>query len=522
MSTKSIALCRVSTPEQKVEGHSLERQEENVVKASEQLEAPIVRTWSLDQSSRSGKNLKRKDLLEMIEYCKQDKRVKYLIVDEVDRFMRSIDEFYFFEVSFKALEVQVWYASQPELNNGDIMAKFSKLFHIFKAEASNMERQGKSLNGLKARVAGGYWPFPLHQGYKKGTEAGLHIQDTKRFRLLQEAFREVTTRSYTVNEALERLTSKGYKSPSNKPLRIDKFRSLLKDPYYAGALRVKQWDQELWNDKGLHEPIISLEEWEELQLIVDNKMRKFQRKKHNPKYQVSNIIFCSECGEKKLVGYDHRNGKNGWIGEEYRCRGCGKVHKKHTVHEGLDRLLDSVKLPEGNIDQFMKLLREEWLEQQKDNFNLVKQENNRLFKLKGEKAKLAEGVINRPEIAEELLESINKIKLEIKEVEKRASEAENIEGDFIEFVGYSIDYIKNLKLKWWQLEHDDLVECKLLAFKQEIFIDYNGKVYTPEISPILKLIDDIEGAKNTQKSKLVEVAGVAPASKRLKTYFLQV
>lgn len=505
MNIKSIALCRVSTPEQRLEGHSLQRQEESVEKAALQLEAPIVRTWSLDQSSRVGKNLDRKDLKEMMDFCKLNKQVKYLIIDEVDRFMRDIKYFYYFEAVFEQLGVKVWYASTPELNSDDMMAKLNKLFLVFRAEASNDERTSKSLKGLKDRVAKGYWPFPLHQGYTKGATPGLHIPDPTRFSLLQEAFREVVTRRYTVNEAMERLTNKGYKRPNNKPLRIDKFRSLLKDPYYAGALRIDTWGKELWNDKGLHQAMITMEEWEELQLIVNNKMRKFQRKQHNPQFPLSNLYYCGDCQDKKIVGCIHRNGKNGWTGEEYRCRGCGKMVKKAEAHEWTDEFLSSIKMVDGNIDDFKRSLRKIWSEEQKDSFNRIKQLKIRLEALKAEKSKLATGVIMYPELADDLKENIEQKRLEITGVEKEIAKAENIEDDFIEFTNFSIDYIKNLKENWWDLEHDGRLECKHLAFKQEIYINRSRKVYTPEISPILRFIDNKKEPETTSDSHLVEL-----------------
>jgi DNA invertase Pin-like site-specific DNA recombinase len=514
MRIEAIALCRVSTLEQKIEGHSLERQEASVIKASQLLNAEIVKTWSLDQSSRSGKNLKRKDLSEMLIYCKLNRQVKYLIVDEVDRFMRSIDEFYFFEVSFRELGVKVWYASQPELNTDDWTSKVTKVLAILRAEMSNIERQGKSLNGLKARIKLGYWPFPLHQGYMKGTEAGLHIPDPTRFRLLRDAFREIVARRYTVNETLERLNNNGYKSPNDKPLRIDKFRELLKDPYYAGALRIDTWDKELWNDRGLHNAMITMEEWEELQLIVNNKMRKFQRKQHNPSFPLSNLLYCSSCLDKKLVGFTHRNGKNNWTGEEYRCRGCNTVVKKPEAHKMTDEFLESIKMLRGNTEDFKQALRKIWQEEEQDSFNRIKQLKIRLHGLLDEKNKLATGIVMRPELADDLTQSLEQKKLEIKEVEKEIAEAENIENDFIEFTEFSIGYIKNLKDNWWELEHDERVECKLLISKQEIFINFSEKVYTPELSPILRLIGTEKEAFRASDSHMVEVRGVAPLSER--------
>ena len=504
MSAKSIALCRVSTPEQRIEGHSLERQEASVVKASEELESPIVKTWSLDQSSRVGKNLNRRDLKEMLDFCKLNKQVKFLIIDEVDRFMRDIKYFYYFEAVFEQQGVKVWYASQPELNTNDMMGKLQKLFLVFRAEASNDERTCKSLKGLKDRIAKGYWPFPLHQGYIKGSEPGLHIPDPERYNLLREAFEEVLIRRFTVNEALDRLNNNGYKSPNGKPLRIDKFRELLKDPYYAGALRVESWDKELWNDNGLHESLITMEMWEELQLVVNNKMRKFQRKQHNPAFPLSNLFYCDECDEKKIVGYIHRNGKSNWTGEEYRCRGCNKVIKKDDLHSTTDTFFDSIKMLESNTHDFKSALREVWAEEQKEGFNRTKQLKIRLENLNTEKNKLAVGIVMNPELKDDLAQSLEEKKTQIKNVEKEISEAENIESDFLEFVEFSIDYIKDLKANWWDLGHDERLECKHLITKDKIFTNFSEKVYTPEISPILKLICNIKGAETAPKSQVVD------------------
>jgi DNA invertase Pin-like site-specific DNA recombinase len=103
---KAIALCRVSTQGQANDGN-LVPQQENVQKAADVLGVDLVKVWALAVSSRKGKNLKRKDLIEMLDYCKRYKSVKYLIVDEVDRFMRSIEEYYWWKMEFKRIGVRL-------------------------------------------------------------------------------------------------------------------------------------------------------------------------------------------------------------------------------------------------------------------------------------------------------------------------------------------------------------------------------------------------------------------------------
>lgn len=87
MSDLAIALCRVSSNEQ-LENNSLNRQEETVLRCAKEKDVEIVRWWSGSVSSKHGKNLKRTDLKQMLEMCRKNKRIKYLFIDEPDRFMR--------------------------------------------------------------------------------------------------------------------------------------------------------------------------------------------------------------------------------------------------------------------------------------------------------------------------------------------------------------------------------------------------------------------------------------------------
>ncbi len=160
MKATAIALCRVSTAKQRLEGNSLEAQEQRVYDAAVYVGADIEKFWSLNISSRKGKNFKRRDLHEMLAYAKQYKRVQYIIVDEVDRFMRSVDEFYYWKVRFREeAGARLVYAAKPGLTfKDDIYALFEEMIDVFKAETSNVERIVKTTEKMKARIAAGYYP----------------------------------------------------------------------------------------------------------------------------------------------------------------------------------------------------------------------------------------------------------------------------------------------------------------------------------------------------------------------------
>src|SRR3989344_2165601 len=160
MKAQAIALCRVSTPEQRL-SNSLNRQEISVNDAAGKLGVEIIKIWSGDISSRVGKNVKRKDLVEMREFCKNNKSVKYLIVDEVDRFMRSIKEMFYWMVEFEQLGVKVWFASNQQLNNDGAQADLFLSLDGYKGQGSNEERISKCIAGHVQALKEGRWTFPI-------------------------------------------------------------------------------------------------------------------------------------------------------------------------------------------------------------------------------------------------------------------------------------------------------------------------------------------------------------------------
>lgn len=153
------------------------------------------------------------------------------------------------------------YAAKPQLTfKDDIYALFEEMIDVFRAEASYQERITKVRDKMQARVRKGYYPFRPNQGYRETGESGLHEPDPARFPLLRRAFLDVLSQEHTPTQALKRLNSAGHTTPrGNRSLDIDKFMKLLRNPYYAGAIRIADWPH---NDAAPHTPMITLDEYE--------------------------------------------------------------------------------------------------------------------------------------------------------------------------------------------------------------------------------------------------------------------
>ena len=337
----AIATCRVSTAEQEL-NNSLNRQREAVLVSASELGVIVPEEYwfSGSVSSKRGTNVNRKDLQAMVELCKKDKRIKYVIVDEPDRFMRSIDEAAYFEVTFRQLGVTVWYASDPELNKGDLSAKLLKFTKYLSAEGSNEERQRKSITGQTQALKEGRYPFSPKPGYKRGYERGIQEIHPIRGPILRKALIDIVTRRVTPTQALIDFNKTDFMM-GHSAYKMDKFRKIVTDSFYAGVVEIDK-QVKVYNENGLHEPLITLEQHNALIRIMKGKEKNQggPRKNGNPKYPLNNLVYCDLCLDKtngRIVGYDHGNGKSKvLVYEKYRCRGCGRYLSRKELHEKVE------------------------------------------------------------------------------------------------------------------------------------------------------------------------------------------
>lgn len=492
--SKAIALCRVSTKKQRLEGSSLEAQEIRVYECAEYLNTEIEKLWSLDTSSRKGKNVARQDLNEMFAYAKHNKSIRYIIVDEADRFMRSVDEAFYWKVMFKSINVTLAYAKMPEIaHEDDPMAVMREMMAFFQAEMSNHERITKATDKMQVKIQAGYYPGMVHQGYKKSNTRSLHVPREPQWTLLKAAMRKVIYDTYSLDEALNWLNNNGYKLQGGGPLDMFKLKRIFKEPYYAGIIKMGTWDVVCKN--GLHKAMITIEEHEHLVEIVNGKRKRFTIHRYNPLFLASNIVECADClleerPQARLVGYRHHNNKpehTRKFYERYRCRGCGKNVLKKVLHDGLDKVFNDTELVIDEQGYFLEALRRAWKSEVTNNLQSIARLKQRLTLLNTEKDNLVRSMAQNPDMTDDIKGSISTIKAEMQSAQAEINEASDVESDFERFVQFSIDYTDNLRSNWWNTESaEDRIRLKQLVYPNGLTISRQGKVLTPALSPIYR------------------------------------
>ncbi len=456
--------------------------------------AAIEKFWSLNISSRKGKNFKRKDLHEMLAYARQHKRVQYIIVDEVDRFMRSVDEFYYWKVRFREeAGARLVYAAKPSLTfKDDIYALFEEMIDVFKAESSNVERITKTTEKMKARIIAGYYPGTPKQGYQRTTTPGLHEPRQPQWSLLRAALTEVASQEYTLHEALKRLQAQGYKTTRNSTLDMERFKTILLDPYYAGVCQMSDWPI---NPRGLHVPMITMQQHEQLKEIVSGK-KKIPHKRFNPKYRLANLLGCTECLEDesarypRLVGYDHHNGKQGdkrKTYEKYRCRSCNKEHKRQHVHSEIDKVLEPLMLTPEKRAEFLAALRTVWEQEHQDNARFIQTLQQRKDELTASKNSLVMAIATGKVTEADGNSALAGIKSDIEQIDEEIADTQDFEQDFVEFTAFTMNFIDEMQRSWWELDQKHLGWCKQLLFPEGFSLSRDGNVYTPKISEFYRV-----------------------------------
>lgn len=511
----AITTCRVSSPEQ-MENKSLETQAKGVIQAAKDLDAfiPEDGQWSGSVSSKAGTNTKRRDLKEMLDYCKKHPQVKYLIVHEVDRFMRSVDELFYFEVRFREeVGVKIIYASQPELNTDDYKAKLFKALEAFKGEGSNVERQNKSINGQTAALKEGRWTFVPKPGYMRGYERGIPEIHPVRGPALKKVLIDIATHNLTPSQGLIELNNSRFMD-GHAPYKMDKFRTIVTDPFYASILEVNKQVQ-VRNENGLHKPLISKAQHYELVRIMNSKKKNQAgpRKNGNPKYPGNNIVICELCLDKpngRFVGFDHTNGKSGKVYEKYRCRSCGRYLTRDALHLALEAELRDNPISDVGIQALINALNFVWSREEGQNAHELQRIQNRIAYLEMNINTQVDAATDpkNESIKEEILNAIKRKKDEIAEL-RGEYESLQIKEDFNKelFLRFAFKFIQDIKSEFLSpsLSQEDRLRCKQVLFPAGFYVDANQKVYTPEKSPLITLLAIKKDAEASRKSQLVRV-----------------
>jgi DNA invertase Pin-like site-specific DNA recombinase len=321
-----VIYCRVSSKEQ-IQGTSLESQEVACREYAKQQSISVLRTFI--ERGESAKFADRTQLLELIDFCKQNKgQVQRLLVWKLDRFSRNVGDHFSVKAALGKYGVRILSVTEPIDTNpeGKLMETILAGF----AQFDNDIRAMRTVQGMRRKIQEGIFPFKPPLGYESANDQGEKKIEPDRpkqptFGLLQKVWKEFATGAYTKAEIRRLMAKRGIVDREGKPLAPSSIDGLFSNVYYRGTL-IDPWSGEEY--EGRHIPMVSRAEFARVQEIIGKRNRSLPHHKNRPEFPLRGLVRCPGCSHYLTGSFSRgRGGRYGY----YRCNNKGCEHSGTSV-----------------------------------------------------------------------------------------------------------------------------------------------------------------------------------------------
>lgn len=318
----AVIYARVSSKEQEKEGFSIPAQLRLLHDYARQNRLTVTREFvDVETAKQSG----RMGFTDMLAYLKADMAIKTILVEKTDRLYRNIRDW----VTLDELGLEIHFAKEGVILSRDSRSseKFMHGIKVLMAKNYIDNLSEETRKGMTEKAEQGIWPSNAPLGYLNvtGKDGKKTIEpDPESAPLIVKAFEWYATGNHSVKEIAAMMKEAGLvfkKSRDSVPQ--SSIHKILRSRIYTGEF---EWDGKVY--KGKYEPLITLELWETVQDIFDNRASG-RRKKRKHDFAFSGLIQCGYTGGS-LVG-ELKKGKYVY----YRAMGAKGI--SYVKEEELER-----------------------------------------------------------------------------------------------------------------------------------------------------------------------------------------
>lgn len=353
---------------------------------------------------------------EMIKAVKKDKSVKYIIVNQADRFSRNAGQAINIINDLNAqgvIIVEALSGTDTSTPEGVMMMQVK----LSLAQWDNTNRTNKFVSGRKHCMNSGVWIGKRPLGYdKEGKSINAKFTINATGKLIQKAFKW-KLQGVDNFRIMDRLSAMGLNVSKQK------LHKILTNPFYAGKIQSKFTDGEIIDGK--HPALISWVEFLQVQEILSGRTGVYKVKAETPRFPLKRHIRCAEDG-LPLTAYTVKR-KNI---DYYKCNrtGCKTNVSAKKLHRLYAELLDTYTIPTVLLEWFSDVVSGIIFEEDsehKEQLSLLKKQKSELEnKLKKCKVSFGMGDIDEDVYTttiEAIQERLAKIEVEIAKVKRNLS-----------------------------------------------------------------------------------------------------
>jgi site-specific DNA recombinase len=318
---KVIIYCRVSTVRQVREGASLEDQRRACLEYCKANNHEMVHIFM--EEGESATTLDRTELTKLTNFCQMNRgKVEAMVVYAVDRVSRDTLDYKILKALLGKYGVSIRSVTQTAVDDSPEGGLMEHLLSGF-SEYENKQRTRRTVTGMKGKIERGGWPFKAPLGYRNVTseqDKRVMVLDAERAPLVRQALEMFTTGLHKKQQVLAYINKLGLRTRTGKPVPAQTFDRMLRNPLYAGLLRVEGKRVSDWteSDSAAFEAIISREVFGKIQDVLSGKKASLTpRKRSNPAFPLRHFVRCASCDKPLTASFSKgRNGKHPY----YHCQ----------------------------------------------------------------------------------------------------------------------------------------------------------------------------------------------------------
>ena len=483
---RALIYCRVSTVEQAEKGYSLQSQEEECRKFA--LNNGYEVAHAFIERGESAKTTDRTQLTQLIKYTVEHKNeVNAVIIWKYDRLARVLADQMALVKDFCKIGIRVLSVTENNEDNstGRLMRNIIGSF----AQYENDVKSERTTGGMKKALQAGRWCWRAPDGYKRvlGSDGKSVLEPSELANFIVEAFDLLEKRLYRQTEIVVKLREAGFKKSTKS--RINR---ILKNPLYAGIIRVRKWFDE--DIEATHTALITKETFFRVQEILDGKRPTIVSKiRNHPDFPLRNFARCSKCGQKLTGGWS--TGRKKVKYPYYPCRGKCGLNVKKTVLEGqFYEFLKRYALKPEYQELFKRIVLDSWEKRQAEQIKAEHRVEQELKELEAKKNRIDELMIKGVFDEETYRKRSDEFKAEIMSKKIELGDARIELNDVEACVSYCTFLLGNIANIWANAPLDLRQRFQLMMFPEAVAFD--GEFFrTTAISPVIKEIEAVVSKK---------------------------
>ena len=500
----AIIYIRVSTDEQADKGYSLRHQEETLRKYCELNNIRMLEVVKEDYSAKTFIRPAFQVLLKNIRNRKL--KPDLLIFTKWDRFSRNAPDAYGMISTLTNLGVEPQAIEQPI----DVTIPENKIMLAFYLSAPEVENDRRALNtlvGMRRARKEGRWITTAPRGYDNRTDdRGRKVIVLNKYApIMKWVFEMLATGHYELEELRRMCIKKGY------DFKRSQFYVCFRNPVYCGRIVVPAYkNEEEYIIKGNHEPLISEELFDKVQLMLTkNRVKKNRKACIHEELPLRGFLNCPRCG-KRLQG----SGSTGGSGLKhfyYHCQnGCKERVKAHTVNVAFSDYLTTFKFKKTVQEMYEQVLQDVFRNNNADKAVDKKTQQDEFEKnkkrLDNARKMMLDGEMDRAEY----IEIKNLIEPKLNEILNENVDSSQMQIELRGYLKNGLNAIQNLGHLFDRADiqgKQDIIRSIL----KENAIFSNGRTRTAKLNHLVELITYADGqhkgGKKQKESKNCSLSG---------------